>query len=214
MSDEKGIIFSVNENLEKAPTQYTSSEKYTVYSLKNGNIIPLTPKNECQGVLQHSDDGSCLIYTNSDKKSYIIDNNNFFECKNTASSYKLNIYSMEHNFTPLIIEYNNSASYTSLSYFDSVNNKYYTAQIDSKDVTIGDATYNYPFIAYGEYVYFDPDKPNDKDICYRLNIATGKGKFVYGSVEYLPLCSEYRIFEDEMTIPGMTKISIFKDCAL
>ena len=213
-SDEKGIIFSVNENLEKAPTQYTSSEKYTVYSLKNGDIIPLTHKNECQGVLQHSGDGSCLIYTNSDKKSYIIDNNNIFECKNTASSYKLNIYSVEHNFTPLIIEYNNSASYTSLSYFDSVNNKYYATQIDSKDVTIGDATYNYPFIAYGEYVYFDTDKPNDNDICYRLNTATGKGEFVYGSVEYLPLCSEYRIFEDGMTIPGMTKISIFKDCAL
>ncbi len=170
-----------------------------------------------QGIFQKENTDKALkygIYRHLPTYEKIIRNLVSFYNKNTASSYKLNIYSMEHNFTPLIIEYNNSASYTSLSYFDSVNNKYYTAQIDSKDVTIGDATYNYPFIAYGEYVYFDTDKPNDNDICYRLNIATGKGEFVYGSVEYLPLCSEYRIFEDEMTIPGMTKISIFKDCVL
>lgn len=61
---------------------------------------------------------------------------------------------------------------------------------------------------------FATDDVTYDDKCHRFNIEIGEGDFVYGNVEHTPLCSDYRILEEESTIPGMKKIQIFKDYIL
>lgn len=213
-SDDHGLVFSVNEKLEKDLIQYTSSEKYTMYSIKNGKLNPLTEKDEYQGILRYNTNGTCMIYTDSDDKSYVINSEKHLEYDYLVRLYKLNDYAFKNNFEPLVVGCKNSASQISLNYFDSVNNKHYKNQISVSDATMGGAVYDYPFIAYGEYVYFATDDVTYDDKCYRFNVKTGEGNFVYGNVEHTPLCSGYRILEEESTTPGMIKIQIFKDYIL
>ena len=213
-NDEQGLVFSVNEKLEKDLVQYTSSEKFTMYALKNGEINQLTDKDEYEGILLYNDDGTCMIYTSSEDKTFVINSKKYSEYDYSVRRYIINDYAFRNKFVPFVAGSKTSSKDISVNYFDSINNIHYDIKIPVDDATIGGAVYDMPFIAYGKYIYFASDDVMNQDKSYRYNVETGKGDFVYGNVENVPLCSEYRLFNEYSTSPGFVKIQIFKDYIL